>query len=94
MRRPDVRLRRLSGILDHNHHHYLARMVALRVGPRDGFQNEAELISTNDTVRLIDQLARPGIGRLEVTSLVFDVTAQFADGDLLNAFRPSQSGTQ
>jgi hydroxymethylglutaryl-CoA lyase len=50
------------------------------VGPRDGFQNEPEVIATDDKVRLIDALARTGISRLEVTSFVrADVIAQLAD---------------
>lgn len=68
--------------------------VSIReVGPRDGFQNKPELISTNDKVRLIDQLARPGIGRLEVTSFVCpDITAQFADGSqVLRRIDPPES---
>jgi hydroxymethylglutaryl-CoA lyase len=68
--------------------------VSIReVGPRDGFQNEPELISTNDKVRLIDQLARPGIGRLEVTNFVCpDITAQFADGSqVLRRIDPPES---
>ena len=31
------------------------------VGPRDGFQNEPEVIPTADKVRLIDALARTGL---------------------------------
>ena len=31
------------------------------VGPRDGFQNEPEVIATADKVRLIDALARTGL---------------------------------
>jgi len=56
-------------------------MVAIReVGPRDGFQNEPEVIATDDKVRLIDALARTGVRRLEVTSFVrADVIAQLAD---------------
>jgi len=51
------------------------------VGPRDGFQNEPEVIATDDKVRLIDALARTGVKRLEVTSFVrSDVIAQLADG--------------
>jgi len=51
------------------------------VGPRDGFQNEPEVIATADKVRLIDQLARTGVKRLEVTSFVrADVIPQLADG--------------
>jgi len=51
------------------------------VGPRDGFQNEPEIISTEDKVWLIDLLARTGVPRLEVTSFVrADVIPQLADG--------------
>jgi hydroxymethylglutaryl-CoA lyase len=50
------------------------------VGPRDGFQNEPEVIATDDKVRLIDALARTGVRRLEVTSFVrADVIPQLAD---------------
>src|SRR3954452_22596281 len=51
------------------------------VGPRDGFQNEPEVIATDDKVRLVDLLARTGVKRLEVTSFVrADVIPQLADG--------------
>jgi hydroxymethylglutaryl-CoA lyase len=51
------------------------------VGPRDGFQNEPEVIATADKVRLIDMLGRTGLRRLEVTSFVRpDVIPQLADG--------------
>src|SRR5688572_18068521 len=50
------------------------------VGPRDGFQNEPEIIATADKVALIDQLARTGLKRIEVTSFVRpDVIPQLAD---------------
>ena len=50
------------------------------VGPRDGFQNEPEVIATEDKVRLIELLARTGLKRLEVTSFVrADVIPQLAD---------------
>ena len=57
-------------------------MVAIReVGPRDGFQNEPEVIATDDKVRLVELLARTGVPRLEVTSFVrADVIPQLADG--------------
>jgi hydroxymethylglutaryl-CoA lyase len=56
--------------------------VAIReVGPRDGFQNEPEIIATDDKVRLVEMLARTGLPRLEVTSFVrADVIPQLADG--------------
>ena len=50
------------------------------VGPRDGFQNEPEVIRTSDKVRMIDMLAATGLPRLEVTSFVrADVIPQLAD---------------
>jgi hydroxymethylglutaryl-CoA lyase len=60
----------------------LPHRVRIReVGPRDGFQNEPEIIPTADKVRLIDQLARTGLERLEATSFVRpDVIPQLADG--------------
>ena len=61
-------------------------MVSVReVGPRDGFQNEPEVIPTDAKVRLIEMLARTGLRRLEVTSFVrADVIPQLADaGEVL-----------
>jgi hydroxymethylglutaryl-CoA lyase len=57
-------------------------VVSIReVGPRDGFQNEPEVIATDDKVRLVEMLARTGLRRLEVTSFVrADVIPQLADG--------------
>jgi hydroxymethylglutaryl-CoA lyase len=50
------------------------------VGPRDGFQNEPEVIPTETKIELIDALARTGLKRLEVTSFVRpDVIPQLAD---------------
>jgi hydroxymethylglutaryl-CoA lyase len=50
------------------------------VGPRDGFQNEPEIIETADKVRLIEALGRTGLRRMEVTSFVrADVIPQLHD---------------
>jgi len=50
------------------------------VGPRDGFQNEPEVIPTAVKVQLIEALARTGLTRLEITSFVrADVIPQLAD---------------
>lgn len=50
------------------------------VGPRDGFQNEPEIIPTEVKVELINALARTGLERLEITSFVrADVIPQLAD---------------
>jgi hydroxymethylglutaryl-CoA lyase len=51
------------------------------VGPRDGFQNEPEIIPTDAKVELVEALAAAGLERLEVTSFVrADVIPQLADG--------------
>jgi hydroxymethylglutaryl-CoA lyase len=61
----------------------LPQSVRIReVGPRDGFQNEPEVVSTDDKVRLIDALMRTGLRRIEATSFVrADVIPQLADAD-------------
>ena len=57
-----------------------AEALIREVGPRDGFQNEHEIIPTNEKVRLVDLLARTGVPRLEATSFVrADVVPQLAD---------------
>src|SRR4051794_28961251 len=57
------------------------RVLIREVGPRDGFQNEPEVISTADKVRLVEMLARTGLPRLEATSFVRpDVIPQLSDG--------------
>ena len=68
----------------------LPRQVRIReVGPRDGFQNEPEVIATEDKVRLVDLLSATGVPRLEVTSFVrADVIPQLADAEeVLSAVR-------
>ena len=40
------------------------------VGPRDGLQNEAEIVSINDKVRLIDLLSSCGLSYIEAASFV------------------------
>src|SRR5215210_8595203 len=58
------------------------RVRIREVGPRDGFQNEPEVVPTDEKVRLIDLLARTGVKRLEATSFVrADVIPQLADGE-------------
>ena len=60
---------------------YPERVRIREVGPRDGFQNEPEIIPTDAKVELVDALARTGLRRLEVTSFVrADVIPQLADG--------------
>jgi hydroxymethylglutaryl-CoA lyase len=59
------------------------RTVRIReVGPRDGFQNEPEVVPTPEKVRLIGILAASGLRRIEVTSFVRpDVVPQLADAE-------------
>src|SRR5215210_7157864 len=58
------------------------RVRIREVGPRDGFQNEPEVVPTDEKVRLIDLLARTGVERLEATSFVrADVIPQLADAE-------------
>ncbi|HZU39696.1 MAG TPA: hydroxymethylglutaryl-CoA lyase [Solirubrobacteraceae bacterium] len=63
------------------------------VGPRDGFQNEPEVIPTAEKVRLIELLGASGLRRLEVTSFVRpDVIPQLADAEeVLDAVRLPES---
>ena len=58
------------------------RVRIREVGPRDGFQNEPEVIPTPHKVSLIDCLSQTGLSRLEVTSFVrADVIPQLADAE-------------
>jgi hydroxymethylglutaryl-CoA lyase len=69
----------------------LPQSVRIReVGPRDGFQNEPEVIPTEEKVRLIGLLGETGLERIELTSFVrADVIPQLADGaEVLTRFEP------
>jgi hydroxymethylglutaryl-CoA lyase len=59
------------------------------VGPRDGFQNEPEVLPTTEKVSLIELLGATGLSRIEVTSFVRpDVIPQLADAEeVLEAVR-------
>jgi hydroxymethylglutaryl-CoA lyase len=51
------------------------------VGPRDGLQNEARLVPTDDKIRLIDALSETGLRAIEITSFVNPKwIPQLADG--------------
>src|ERR1700761_800781 len=74
----------------------LPTRVSMReVGPRDGFQNEPETITTADKIRLVDLLSATGLRRIEVTSFVrAEVIPQLADAEQVLAGierRPSVS---
>jgi hydroxymethylglutaryl-CoA lyase len=61
----------------------LPERVRIReVGPRDGFQNEPDVIPTPEKIRLIELLGSTGLRRLEITSFVrADVIPQLADAE-------------
>jgi hydroxymethylglutaryl-CoA lyase len=63
------------------------------VGPRDGFQNEPEVIPTEAKVRLIDMLGEAGFRRIELTSFVRpDVIPQLADAEHVLASYERRAG--
>jgi hydroxymethylglutaryl-CoA lyase len=69
----------------------LPESVRIReVGPRDGFQNEPEVIPTEEKVRLIRLLGESGLRRIELTSFVrSDVIPQLSDAaEVLTRFEP------
>ncbi|MBV9309526.1 MAG: hydroxymethylglutaryl-CoA lyase [Solirubrobacterales bacterium] len=59
-----------------------AQVSIREVGPRDGFQNEPEVIPTAEKLRLIELLGVSGLRRIELTSFVRpDVIPQLADAE-------------
>lgn len=46
------------------------KVEIFEVGPRDGLQNEAQLISAEDKIALVDLLSTAGFSRIEVASFV------------------------
>ena len=71
----------------------LPKRVRIReVGPRDGFQNEPEVIPTEEKLSLIGMLADAGLRRIELTSFVRpDVIPQLADSEqVLSGIEPRE----
>src|SRR3954469_18972403 len=50
--------------------HLPASVTIYEVGPRDGLQNEARMIPTDDKIAFIDALSDTGLGSIEITSFV------------------------
>lgn len=64
----------------------------LEVGPRDGLQNERNLVSTADKLALIDRVIDAGARRIEVTSFVNPKRVpQMADAEQVCAGLPSRN---
>lgn len=78
-----------SGALPH-----LPGRVSIReVGPRDGLQNEAIILATDDKLRLINALAATGLTQIEVGAFVHPQRVpQMADTATVCARLPRRSG--
>jgi hydroxymethylglutaryl-CoA lyase len=62
------------------------RVELVEVSPRDGLQNEASLVGTDDKLSLIDRARRANLRRIEVTSFVNPKKVpQMADADAVMA---------
>ena len=65
----------------------------LEVSPRDGLQNEATVLSTEDKVELVARAVAAGARRIEVTSFVNPARVpQMADADEVMAALPRSEG--
>lgn len=66
-----------------------ASVEIVEVGPRDGLQNEAKAVSTEDKLRLINRAIDAGIRRLEIASFVNPKRVpQMADAERVIANAP------
>lgn len=69
------------------------RVRIYEVGPRDGLQNEATIVSTQDKRRFIELLADAGLVEIEATSFVSPrAIPQLADADELLPSLPRRPG--
>ncbi len=69
------------------------RVRIYEVGPRDGLQNEARVIATEDKRRFIEALVAAGLREVEATSFVRpDRVPQLADADALLPALPRVDG--
>lgn len=67
------------------------RLRVYEVGPRDGLQNEKQLVAADDKRRLVESLLAAGIGDIEATSFVNPrAVPQMADADALFPTLPRQ----
>jgi hydroxymethylglutaryl-CoA lyase len=72
---------------------YPGRVTITDVGPRDGLQNEAVELATDDKLRLVEALLDAGVSRVEVTSFVHPKwVPQLADADALVPTLPRRAG--
>lgn len=66
-----------------------SRVRVVEVGPRDGLQNESELVPLTDKLRLVEALAASGLSNIEIASFVSPKwIPQMADApELVAAFK-------
>jgi hydroxymethylglutaryl-CoA lyase len=70
-------------------------VTVYEVGPRDGLQNEPEVVGSDAKVELVTRLADAGLRRIEVTSFVSpEWIPQLADGDLVARRIPRRPGVR
>lgn len=68
-------------------------VTIIDVSPRDGLQNEAVLVSTEDKIRLIEHLVGSGVTSIEATSFVNpSLVPQMADAEQVVAEMPRGGG--
>ncbi len=68
------------------------KLELVEVSPRDGLQNEPEIVSTANKLALIDHIVAAGFGRLEAASFVNPKKVpQMADGDAVFAGLPKRN---
>src|SRR5438067_12770746 len=71
------------------------RVTICDVGPRDGLQNEQTPVSTEDKLRMIDELVGAGVPEIEVSSFVSPKwVPQMADAEELFARVDRSKGTR
>jgi len=70
-------------------------VTVYEVGPRDGLQNEPEVVGSDAKVELVTRLADAGLRRIEVTSFVSpEWIPQLADGDEVARRVPRREGVR
>jgi len=70
-----------------------SKVTIVEAGPRDGLQNEARQVPSEDKVRLIEALAEAGLVRIEATSFVHPKwIPQLADADQVLALLRRKPG--
>jgi len=73
----------------------MSRITVYEVGPRDGLQNEAAAIGTDDKIAFVNQLSDAGLPAIELSAFVNPKrVAQMADADEVCARATKRPGTR